>query len=136
MGRLLWAAIFFAANSWAQTYPAKSAIIGTQFVKAAPPDGYTLLSVAVTFAPAADFTGVSLVCRIPQLLVVNANHPARSVQDLVAIAKAKPGEVSFGSSGNGSTGRNGLVAPAGTPREKSEAEAFARLVREAGIKVE
>jgi tripartite-type tricarboxylate transporter receptor subunit TctC len=37
-------------------------------------------------------------------LVVNANHPARSVQDLVAIAKAKPGEVSFGSSGNGSTG--------------------------------
>ena len=96
--------------------PGQSAIIGTQFVKAAPPDGYTLLSVAVTFArvpavvkaagydPAADFAGVSLVCRIPQLLVVNASHPARSVQDLVAIAKAKPGEVSFGSSGNGSTG--------------------------------
>jgi tripartite-type tricarboxylate transporter receptor subunit TctC len=96
--------------------PGQSAIIGTQFVKAAPPDGYTLLSVAVTFArvpavvkaaaydPAADFTGVSLVCRIPQLLVVNANHPAKSLQDLVAIAKAKPGEVSFGSSGNGSTG--------------------------------
>ena len=96
--------------------PGQSAIIGTQYVKAAPPDGYTLLSVAVTFArvpavvkaagydPAADFAGVSLVCRIPQLLVVNANHPARSVQDLVAIAKAKPGEVSFGSSGNGSTG--------------------------------
>lgn len=157
MGKLLWAAIFVATNSWAQTYPVKpirivvplvpggnqdivaravaeelsrglgqqvivenrpgqSAIIGTQFVKAAPPDGYTLLSVAVTFArvpavvkaagydAAADFTGISLVCRIPQLLVVNANHPARSVQDLVAIAKAKPGEVSFGSSGNGSTG--------------------------------
>jgi tripartite-type tricarboxylate transporter receptor subunit TctC len=157
MGRLLLAALFVAANSWAQTYPAKpvriivplvpggnqdivaravaeelskglgqqvivenrpgqSAIIGTQFVKAAPPDGYTLLSVAVTFArvpavvkaaaydPAADFTGVSLVCRIPQVLVVNANHPAKSLQDLVAIAKAKPGEVSFGSSGNGSTG--------------------------------
>src|SRR5687767_14715876 len=80
--------------------PGQSAIIGTQFVKSAPPDGYTLLSVAVTFArvpavvkaagydPAADFTGVSLVCRIPQLLVVNASHPARSVQDLVAIAKA------------------------------------------------
>ena len=96
--------------------PGQSAIIGTQFVKAAPPDGYTLLSVAVTFArvpavvkaagydAAADFTGISLVCRIPQLLVVNASHPARSVQDLVAIAKAKPGEVSFGSAGNGSTG--------------------------------
>ena len=96
--------------------PGQSAIIGTQVVKAAPPDGYTLLSVAVTFArvpavvkaagydPAADFTGVSLVCRIPQVLVVNANHPARSLQDLVATAKAKPGEVSYGSSGNGSTG--------------------------------
>ena len=96
--------------------PGQSAIIGTQFVKAAPPDGYTLLSVAVTFArvpavvkaagydPAADFAGVSLVCRIPQVLVVNANHPAKSLRDLVAIAKAKPGEVSFGSSGNGSTG--------------------------------
>ncbi len=157
MGKMLWAALFFAANAWAQSYPAKpvrlivplvpggnqdivaravaeelskglgqqvivenrpgqSAIIGTQFVKAAPADGYTLLSVAVTFArvpavvkaagydPAADFTGVSLVCRIPQVLVLNANHPAKNLQDLVAIAKAKPGEVSFGSSGNGSTG--------------------------------
>jgi tripartite-type tricarboxylate transporter receptor subunit TctC len=96
--------------------PGQSAIIGTQFVKSAPADGYTLLSVAVTFArvpavvkaagydPAADFAGVSLVCRIPQVLVVNASHAAKNVQDLVAMAKAKPGEVSFGSSGNGSTG--------------------------------
>src|SRR4051794_39688348 len=63
--------------------PGQSAIIGTQFVKNAAPDGYTLLSVAVTFARVpgivtaagydarTDFTGVSLVCRIPQLLVVN-----------------------------------------------------------------
>ena len=96
--------------------PGQSAIIGTQFVKGAPADGYTLLSVAVTFArvpsvvkaagydPAADFAGVSLVCRIPQVLVVNASHPAKTLQDLVGLAKAKPGEVSFGSSGNGSTG--------------------------------
>jgi tripartite-type tricarboxylate transporter receptor subunit TctC len=96
--------------------PGQSAIIGTQFVKSAPADGYTLLSVAVTFArvPAVvkaagydattDFTGVSLVCRIPQVLVVHPNFPAKSVQELVAAAKARPGEVSFGSSGNGSTG--------------------------------
>src|SRR5437764_1294378 len=95
--------------------PGQSAIIGTQFVKNAPPDGYTLLSIAVTFArvptvvkaagydPRTDFTGVSLVCRIPQLLVVNAANPARTVQDLIAQAKAKPGELSYGSSGNGST---------------------------------
>ena len=96
--------------------PGQSAIIGTQFVKNAPPDGYILLSVAVTFArvpgvvkaagydPRSDFTGVSLVCRIPQVLVVNSNHPAKSLQELVALAKAKPGELTYGSSGNGSTG--------------------------------
>src|SRR2546426_5097223 len=96
--------------------PGQSAIIGTQFVKSAPPDGYTLLSIAVTFArvpavvkaagydPRTDFTGVSLVCRIPQLLVVNAANPARTLQELIAQAKAKPGELSYGSSGNGSTG--------------------------------
>jgi tripartite-type tricarboxylate transporter receptor subunit TctC len=96
--------------------PGQSAIIGTQFVKSAPPDGYTLLSVAVTFArvpgvvkaagydPASDFVGVSLVCRIPQVLVVNPSHSARTVQELVAHAKARPGEITFGGSGNGSTG--------------------------------
>jgi tripartite-type tricarboxylate transporter receptor subunit TctC len=96
--------------------PGQSAIIGTQYVKSAPPDGYTLLSVAVTFArvpavvkaagydPVADFAGVSLVCRIPQVLVINAAHPAQSLQQLITLAKAKPGEISFGSSGNGSTG--------------------------------
>jgi tripartite-type tricarboxylate transporter receptor subunit TctC len=96
--------------------PGQSAIIGTQYVKNAPPDGYTLLSIAVTFArvpgvvkaagydPRTDFTGVSLVCRIPQVLVVNPNYPARSVQELIAQAKAKPGEITYGGSGNGSTG--------------------------------
>jgi tripartite-type tricarboxylate transporter receptor subunit TctC len=96
--------------------PGASAIVGTQFVKGAAPDGYTLLSVAVTFArvpgvvkaanydPRTDFTGVSLVCRIPQVLVVNPGFAARSVQELVALAKAKPGEISYGGSGNGSTG--------------------------------
>ena len=96
--------------------PGQSAIIGTQFVKNAPADGYTLLSVAVTFArvpavvkaagydPRTDFTGVSLVCRIPQVLVVNPNYPARTLQDLVAQAKAKPGDITYGGSGNGSTG--------------------------------
>jgi tripartite-type tricarboxylate transporter receptor subunit TctC len=96
--------------------PGQSAIVGTQFVKGAAPDGYTLLSVAVTFArvpavvkaagydPRTDFTGVSLVCRIPQVLVLNPAHPARTVQELIAQAKAKPGEITFGGSGNGSTG--------------------------------
>ena len=96
--------------------PGIGAIVGTQAVKNSPPDGYTLLSVAVTFArvpgimasagydPRTDFTGVSLVCRIPQLLVVNPSFAARSVAELISYAKANPGKVSYGSSGNGSTG--------------------------------
>jgi tripartite-type tricarboxylate transporter receptor subunit TctC len=96
--------------------PGQSAIIGTQFVKSSPADGYTLLSVAVTFARVpgivaaagydarTDFTGVSLTCRIPQLLVVNPSIPAQNVQELIALARTKPGELSYGSSGNGSTG--------------------------------
>ena len=96
--------------------PGVAAIVGTQAVKAAAPDGYTLLSVAVTFArvpginsaagydPRTDFTGVSLVCRIPQLLVIHPANEAKSVQQLVAAAMANPGYISYGSSGNGSTG--------------------------------
>jgi len=96
--------------------PGQSAIIGTVAVAKSPPDGYTLLSVSTTFArvpaivksagydAAADFDGVSLICRIPQLLVVNPGVPARTVQDFVALAKDKPGALSFGTSGNGSTG--------------------------------
>src|SRR3954454_15858039 len=96
--------------------PGQSAIIGTQAVKSSPADGYTLLSVAVTFArvpavvkaagynAATDFTGVSLVCRIPQVLVVHPAFQAKHLHELIAAAKARPGEVSFGSSGNGSTG--------------------------------
>jgi tripartite-type tricarboxylate transporter receptor subunit TctC len=96
--------------------PGIGAIVGTQAVKSSPPDGYTLLSVAVTFArvpgimpsagydPRTDFTGVSLVCRIPQLLVVNPATEARTIAELVALARANPGKLSFGSSGNGSTG--------------------------------
>ncbi len=96
--------------------PGQSAIIGTQAVKNSAPDGYTLLSTSVTFArvptlvkaanydPARDFAGVSLICSIPQVLVVNPSVPAHSVKELIALAKAKPGELTFGGSGNGSTG--------------------------------
>jgi len=96
--------------------PGQSAILGTQVVKGSAPDGYTLLSVSTTFArvPAivrsagydavADFTGVSLICRIPMVLVVNPGVPVRSVQELIALAKARPGELTYGTSGSGSTG--------------------------------
>jgi tripartite-type tricarboxylate transporter receptor subunit TctC len=59
---------------------------------------------AANYDPRTDFVGVSLTCRIPQVLVVNPGFAAKNVAELVALAKAKPGEISYGTSGNGSTG--------------------------------
>jgi tripartite-type tricarboxylate transporter receptor subunit TctC len=96
--------------------PSSSAIVGTQFVARSAADGYTLLSVSTTFARAAtlvaaagydpvrDFAGVSLVSRIPQVLVVNPAVPANNVAELIALAKREPGRLSYASSGLGSTG--------------------------------
>src|SRR5712692_749375 len=96
--------------------PGASSLVGTQFVARSAPDGYTLLAVANTFAtvpsivanpgydPLKDFTGVTLTCLVPQVLVVNPSFPAQSVKELIALARARPGEISYASSGNGSTG--------------------------------
>lgn len=96
--------------------PGASSLVGTQFVAKSPADGYTLLAIANTFTavpavianpgydPVKDFSGVSLTCKVAQVLVVNPALPARSVKELIALGKARPGELSYGSSGNGSTG--------------------------------
>src|ERR1700704_3571767 len=96
--------------------PGASSLVGTQFVARSPADGYTVLAVANTFAtvplivaspgydPLKDFTGITLTCLVPQVLVVNPALPARSVKELIALARARPGEISYASAGNGSTG--------------------------------
>ena len=96
--------------------PGASSLVGTQFVAKSAADGYTLLAIANTFAtvplivpdpgydPLKDFTGVTLTCLVPQVLVVNPSFPAQSVKELIALARARPGEISYASSGNGSTG--------------------------------
>jgi tripartite-type tricarboxylate transporter receptor subunit TctC len=96
--------------------PGASSLVGTQFVAKAAPDGYILLAVANTFVtvpltvqspgydPLKDFTGVTLTCLVPQVLIVNPALAARSVSDLIALAKAEPGKIAYGSAGNGSTG--------------------------------
>jgi tripartite-type tricarboxylate transporter receptor subunit TctC len=96
--------------------PGSSGILGAHLVKQAPADGYTLLAMANTFAvvpslisnpgydPLKDFAGVSLTCLVPQVLVVNPSLPVRSVKELVALAKARPGELSYASAGVGGTG--------------------------------
>ncbi len=96
--------------------PGASSLVGTQHAAKTPPDGYTLLAVANTFAtvpsivsnpgydPFKDFSAVSLTCLVPQVLVVNPALPAKSVKDLIALAKARPGELSYATSGPGGTG--------------------------------
>jgi tripartite-type tricarboxylate transporter receptor subunit TctC len=96
--------------------PGASSLVGTQLVARAAPDGYTVLAVANTFAtvplivanpgydPLKDFTGVTLTCLVPQVLIVNPSLSAQSVRELIALAKAEPGKISYASSGNGSTG--------------------------------
>jgi tripartite-type tricarboxylate transporter receptor subunit TctC len=56
------------------------------------------------YDPLKDFAGVTLTCLVPQVLIVNPAVPARSVKELIALAKSDPGKISYGSSGNGSTG--------------------------------
>ena len=96
--------------------PGASSLVGTQFAAKSAPDGYTLLAVANTFAmvpsivanpgydPLKDFTGVTLTCLVPQVLVVNPALPVHSVKQLIALAKARPGAISYASSGAGGTG--------------------------------
>jgi tripartite-type tricarboxylate transporter receptor subunit TctC len=96
--------------------PGASALVGTRYVKSQPADGYTLLAIANTFArvpailkdpgydPVKDFTGVSQTCDIPMVLVVNPALPVRNFKEFIALAKKRPGELTYGSSGNGATG--------------------------------
>jgi tripartite-type tricarboxylate transporter receptor subunit TctC len=94
--------------------PGGSQNIGADLVAKSAPDGHTwLLAPDNVFAvnphlgkqpfdPAADFIAVTQLARIQFLLVVPSALPVSSVRDLVALARAKPGELNFGSSGNGS----------------------------------
>lgn len=89
--------------------------IGADKAAKSPADGYTLLmghigTLAVNpslypklpYNPVKDFAPVAWVARVPNVLVVNPNVPAKNVQELVALAKSKPGQLSYGSGGNGS----------------------------------
>jgi tripartite-type tricarboxylate transporter receptor subunit TctC len=90
-----------------------SGMIGAELVAKAPPDGYTLLVVPAThavnpslyrklpFDTTGDFTPVSLVAEGPFILVVHPSLPAKSVQELIALARRRPGELNYASAGVG-----------------------------------
>jgi tripartite-type tricarboxylate transporter receptor subunit TctC len=95
--------------------PGGGTLIGTESVAKAPPDGHTLLVVAFPFAvnpslyaklpydTVKDFAPLLLAGQTPNLLVVNPEVPIHSVKELIAAAKAKPGSLSYGSTGSGSS---------------------------------
>ncbi|MBB3014044.1 tripartite tricarboxylate transporter substrate binding protein [Cupriavidus alkaliphilus] len=96
--------------------PGGNYMLAVDAVSKAPADGTTYLAIADSFLytpavartaiydPRKDFVGVSLVARVPLLLVVHPAVPVASAGQLVALAKRTPGELIYGTSGNGSTG--------------------------------
>jgi tripartite-type tricarboxylate transporter receptor subunit TctC len=90
-------------------------VIGAASVAKAAPDGYTImlgtstpfaitatLNKSLPYDPAKDFAPIALVSNAPFLLLVHPSQPVHSVADLIALAKAKPGQLSYGSAGPGS----------------------------------
>ena len=90
--------------------------IGAELVAKAPPDGYTLLYTASPIAvsrvlskvvrvdPQRDLRAISMTSSIPLVLAVHPSLPVRNIKELVALAKAKPGELTYSSSGTGASG--------------------------------
>lgn len=96
--------------------PGAAGIIGTQGVAQAEPDGYTLLMGAISthainralykdlsYDPVKDFEAITMVASAPLLVVVHPSVEANSVQELIALAKSKPGKLNFSSAGNGNS---------------------------------
>jgi tripartite-type tricarboxylate transporter receptor subunit TctC len=90
--------------------------IGSDAVASSDPDGYTLLLTAppplttnaalyknLKYDPSQAFAPIALVATVPIVLVAHPSIPVKDVKELIALAKAKPGVLNFGSSGNGST---------------------------------
>ena len=96
--------------------PGASGNIGTALVKAAPPDGYTLVLAfdgtmvinphvfsKLPFDTLADFTPIGKIGDAVLILVANPDAPVKTVADVIAVSKSKPGGLSFGTSGTGGT---------------------------------
>jgi len=95
--------------------PGAATIVGSEIASKASPDGYTLLMITTTFAinptlygklpydPNRDFAPVTQITSVPNILVVNPSIPAHSVRELIALAKAKPGQLNYASAGSGTS---------------------------------
>jgi tripartite-type tricarboxylate transporter receptor subunit TctC len=96
--------------------PGAGGILGSEAAKNAPPDGYTLTACSsgpfginpgiyakLPYDPIKDFEPISNLVLTPQVIVVGAQTPYHTLKELLAAAKAKPGEIAYGSLGTGST---------------------------------
>jgi tripartite-type tricarboxylate transporter receptor subunit TctC len=90
--------------------------VGAAEVAKAPPDGYTIMGGTISthainatlysslpYDPVKDFVAITLIARVPNMLVVNNDIPAKNVAELIALMKANPGKWNFASSGNGTS---------------------------------
>ena len=96
--------------------PGASGNIGAALAARSPADGYTVVVVGgnhntnihlykkIGYDPIKDFEPISILTSVSNLLVVHPSIPVRTVGELVALARAKPGQISYGSAGNGTTG--------------------------------
>lgn len=108
------------AKRWNQSViienrPGAGGTIASQAVAKSPPDGYTLLVVAsghainpflysrLPYDTFADFTPISLLASAPNLVLVRADSPMKSLADLLALAREKPGQLFYGMAGNGTS---------------------------------
>ena len=98
----------------------RATILIADIVRQAPADGYTLLVTGsahwigplidkVTYDPVRDFAPITLIDRAPSVLVVHPSMPLKSVKQLIALAKARPGEMNFSVGGPGTSGHLGAI---------------------------
>jgi tripartite-type tricarboxylate transporter receptor subunit TctC len=108
------------SRQWGQSVvvenrPGAGGVVASQALVTSAPDGYTLIVVAsghatnpflypkIPYDTFKDFTPISLLASSPNILVVRADSPFKTLADVIAQAKAKPGSLSFGQSGNGTS---------------------------------
>jgi tripartite-type tricarboxylate transporter receptor subunit TctC len=90
--------------------------VGADFTAKAPPDGYTIMGGTISthainaslykslpYDPVKDFAPITLIARVPNMLVVNPDVPAKNVAELIALMKANPAKYTFASAGNGTS---------------------------------
>jgi tripartite-type tricarboxylate transporter receptor subunit TctC len=95
--------------------PGAGSTIGAEAAAKAPPDGYTLFMISnthfvsaglykkLTYDSLNDYTPITQITSAPNVLIVHPSLPAKNVKELIALAKSRPGQINYATSGNGST---------------------------------